>query len=138
MSAKVNEDEKKSDLYVVENGVRKRIVPRSNITSAQPPPTEDGDSTKINGTSDLPNSYTLEEATLRMDQQRSRASLPYVFGAENAMTREESHQLGQRRREERRREREELERRRRLEIVLSLGDFKVRNPADPRVTCYFN
>ena len=142
--------------YVIENGVRKRIMAEeSGFTSTltkdatldgtsrslgvNSPLSNDGESEDV--VADLPRRYRVETPRLQR-RAANMGSLPDVSVCnelgQSVMPREQVHILSERRREELRRLREEEERRRHMQVVLSLYDFKVSVTSGSVNLCYLN
>lgn len=113
------------DTYVIENGVRKRVKPL--YTDLNSPQRAQTLTAADKGTQRLPKKlYELESPKLY--RKGDKGSMPDVsaFTDADVLPREAVYVLSQQRREALMMERAEEERRRRNQIVLRLGDLKVR------------
>lgn len=121
-----NLNEKESDTYIIENGIRKRVKAEVHAQPA-PPVAESSDNVTSDKLKDLPKRYTLESPSRLRRSGGKRGSLPDVSHCKDVelMPREQVSLMSEKRREEIRLLREAEERRRAQEIVLRFGDLKV-------------
>ncbi|XP_033755392.1 junctophilin-1-like [Pecten maximus] len=110
---------KNPDMYVIENGIRKRIK-GVDRPSAQPHRMSKGD---------LPKEYKIESQNALGKAKGTRGSLPDITAIKQvdkfkSIPREEAYQLGTARREELRRLQDLADRRRQGDVTVILGDLK--------------